>query len=305
MDPVTIVQIVEGSLSLALQCGHATKTLNDIAAKYRYAELAIISMAQGLDTIQLAWNQIGEWSQSYVPKTVGEGEFLERLQRSLQNGSTVMNALERNLKPYQTEYLSFMPRSKAVWNEATLRGHQERISHPAVAMTCLLQAIQLKSSLARTRLIDEAEPMLRRSDESAYSIVPSRMSSRTSGSRYRKSLGGTSTASAELVYQRLSFENDLFTAPAYKRNYRNQLINQLFGSRRPLPLKSTSLSATLTKLAVPNTNGEVLASNTHESLQVHVQKEFVNEQTRQNISTPQPSGMSYSDKAPSQVLPLW
>lgn len=69
-----------------------------------------------------------------------------------------------------------MQRSKAIWTENTLRGHQDRISHQAMAMTCLLQAIQLKSSLARTRLIDEVEPMLRRSDESAYSIVPSRMS---------------------------------------------------------------------------------------------------------------------------------
>ena len=62
MDLVIIVQIVEGLLSLLLQCGHATKTLNDIAAKYRYAELTIISMIRDLDTTQLAWNQIGDWS---------------------------------------------------------------------------------------------------------------------------------------------------------------------------------------------------------------------------------------------------
>lgn len=53
MDLITIVQVVEGSLSLALQCGNATKTLRDIAAKYKYAKLTIISMVEGLDTIQL------------------------------------------------------------------------------------------------------------------------------------------------------------------------------------------------------------------------------------------------------------
>ena len=174
MDPASIIQIIEGSLSLALQCGHATKILNDIAGRYRHAELAIISMAQGLDIIQMAWSQIGEWSQNYVPKTSGDGEFIIRLQRSLQNGFTIMDALKRDLKPYQTNGLSFMQRSKAIWNENSLRGHQDRISHQAVAMTCLLQAIQLKSSLARVRLIDKAEPVLRKSDESACSIVPSR-----------------------------------------------------------------------------------------------------------------------------------
>ena len=298
MDPVTIVQIVEGSLSLALQCGHATKTLNDIAAKYRYAELTIISMVQGLDTIQLAWNQIGDWSQRYVPKTAGDSEFLERLQRSLHNGFIIMDALERDLKPYQTKHLSFMQRSKAVWNENTFRAHQERISYQVVAMTCLLQAIQLKSSLARTRLIDEAEPMLRRSDESAYSIVPSRMSSRASGSRHRTSLGGTSIASAEMAYRRLSFEDDLFTATAYKRNYRNQLINHLFDSKQARPLKPTSLSATWTKSMVSSTDGGGLAPSSRESLQVHVQKEFIDEQARQNnIPSPQDLSKSYTDKA--------
>ena len=175
MDPATILQLVEGLLSLALQCGHAINTLCDITAKYKYAKLTIVSMVQGLDTMQLAWSQIGGWSQRYVPETAGDGEvFLQRLQKSLENGTIIMDALEGNLKPYQTNNMSFMQRSEAIWNENTLRGHQDRISHQAMAMTCLLQVIQLKSSLARTRLIDEAEPVLRRLDQSACSIVLSR-----------------------------------------------------------------------------------------------------------------------------------
>ncbi|KAF6233742.1 hypothetical protein HO173_007954 [Letharia columbiana] len=115
MDPATIIQLVEGSLSLALQCGQATKTLSDIAAKYKYAKLTILSMVQGLDTIQLAWSQIGDWSQKYIPETAGDGEvLLQRLQRSLENGIIIMDALEGDLKPYQSNNLSFMQRSKAI-----------------------------------------------------------------------------------------------------------------------------------------------------------------------------------------------
>lgn len=233
-------------------------------------------MVQGLDTIQLAWSQFGDWSQKYILETAGDGEvLLQRLQRSLENGIIIMDALEGDLKPYQSNNLSFMQRSKAIWNENTLRGHQDRISHQALAMTCLLQAIQLKSSPARTRLMDEAEPMLRRSDESAYSItsiVPSRMFSRVSKSNYRNSTGGTSVASAEMSYRLLSFENDLFTATAYKRNYRNPLIEHLFTSRRSRPLKLNSLSATRIKSTAPSLDERAIAPNTHESLQVHVQK---------------------------------
>ena len=92
-----------------------------------------------------------------------------------------MDALEGDLKPYQANNSSFRQRSKAIWNTNILHEHQDRISHQPVAMTCFLQAIQLKSSLARTRLIDEAEPILSGSNESAHSIVPSHMSSGASG----------------------------------------------------------------------------------------------------------------------------
>lgn len=299
MDPATIIQLVEGSLSLALQCGHATKTLSDIAAKYKYAKLTITSMVQSLDTVQLAWSQIGEWSQRYVPETAGDGEvFLERLQRSLENGIMIMDALDGDLKPYRTNSLSFMQRSKAIWNENLLRDHQDRISHQAMAMTCLLQAIQLQSSLARTQLINEAEPMLRKSDESAYSIVPSRMSSRLSRLTHRSSTGGASIGGTEMAYRQLSFENDLFTTKAYKRNYRNPLIAHLFDSRRSRPLKQDSLSVIQMESTASSVDGEALTPNTHESLQLHVQKEFANEQAKQTyVSALESLSKSDNDKA--------
>ena len=59
------------------------------------------------------------------------------------------------------------------------------------------------------------------SDESAFSIVPSRMSSRFSLSTIQTGDRDSVRSSASLVYRRFSFENDLFTARVYKRNYRN------------------------------------------------------------------------------------
>ncbi|MCJ1458052.1 Ankyrin-1, partial [Mycoblastus sanguinarius] len=226
MDPVSIIALIEGSLSLALQCGSVAKSLSDIAGKHKYAQLTILSISQGLETIQLAWSQIGEWSQNYSPENGPDNEeFLRRLHKFLENGAIIMSALEEDLLPYQADSLSFKQRSKAVWNERTLQDHQNRISHQATAMTCLLQAIQLKSSQARNQVLDEAAPVLRKSDESAYSIVPSRMS--------RFSIpSSASLSSADLSYHRLSFEDALFTARVYKRNYRNPLIGRLFKSRR-------------------------------------------------------------------------
>ena len=75
-----------------MQCGHATKKLNVIAGEYWYLELTIVSMAQSLHTILLPWSQVNERSQDCVPKATGDGNFRGKLQRSLWNGSTIIDA---------------------------------------------------------------------------------------------------------------------------------------------------------------------------------------------------------------------
>ena len=83
MDPATIVQLTQGSISLALQCDYAAKALNDVAAKYKNAKVVIVFMAQNLDSIELAWSQIGEWSRKYDARNCSDGDvFLTRLRRS-------------------------------------------------------------------------------------------------------------------------------------------------------------------------------------------------------------------------------
>ena len=62
--------------------------------------------------------------------------------------------------------------------------------------------------------------MLCRSDESAWTIVQSRPSTVVESARSRKSVEST-----DLIYQRLSFEDDLFTARVYKRNYIGLMIS--------------------------------------------------------------------------------
>ena len=80
-------------------------------------------MVQGLDTIQLAWNRIGDWSQRYVLKIAGDSKIFKRLQRSLRNRFTVIDALERDPKSYQTKiglYAALKGRLKRSWWPRTL-----------------------------------------------------------------------------------------------------------------------------------------------------------------------------------------
>lgn len=129
MDPVSIVGILEGSISLILQCSSAVKSLRAVSQKHKKARLAIVSIVQEVDTLELAWSRIKEWSQNYAGAVSVDIDLLERLDRSLENGSVVMTALQDDLVNFvrTSETFSFRLRSKAVWDEQVLRDHQHRI----------------------------------------------------------------------------------------------------------------------------------------------------------------------------------
>ena len=224
-DPISIISLVEGSITLIVQCGSAIKSLNEIAAKYKQAELALSSMIQEVDVIELAWKRIKDWFESYTNEA-GDGELLERLNKSLKCGTNVISALQDDLLGYGSKKLGFMQRSRLNWNEKALRDHQDRIRGQVHAMSLLLQVIELPTSKARSKQLQTARNRFLKSDESAYSIVPSRMS--ISSSTWSSVF---SLESAELIHHRWSFEGDLLGARVYKRNYAKNLINSALHSK--------------------------------------------------------------------------
>ena len=225
VDPISIISLVEGSIGLILQCGSAVKSLNEIAAKYKQAELTLSAMIQEVDVIELAWRRIKDWFECYT-KGAGDVELLERLDKSLKCGTNVISALQDDLLNYGSGRLGFMQRSRLSWNEEALRDHQYRIRGQIQAMSLLLQVIELPTSKARSEQLQTAQKTFLKSDESAYSIVPSRMSISSSARASVLSIG-----SAELIHHRWSFEGDLLGARVYKRNYAKNLMNSVLHSK--------------------------------------------------------------------------
>ena len=224
-DPVTVLGIVNGSAGLIFKCGSVIKSLHEVAGKHKKAAIAVMSLVSEVDTIELAWNRIKDWAEAYSKDAAVDTGLLERLNRSLECGALVMSVLQNDISGYQSNgsTLSFRQRSKAVWNETALQDHQNRVRGQAVAMTLLLQVLKLPTLEDQSKLLQESGHIFQDSDESAYSIVPSRRSSSIQSSNARDSVETT-----DLVYQRLSFEEDLFAGRFYKRRYGNPLIHSVF-----------------------------------------------------------------------------
>ena len=224
-DPVSILAIVDGSVGLALKCAGVIKSLHDIAGKHKKAAVTIMSMVTEIDAIELAWNWVEKWAKDYSKDITVDVALLQRLDRSLDSGTRVISALQKDLSQYNNRdpRLSFGQRSKAVWNETALKDHQHRVRGQAGAMVLLLQVLQLPTQEARRKLLQESSHALQDSDESAYSIVPSRRSL-----SIHSFVSQMSVKTTDLTYQRLSFEEDLFAARVYKRRYGNPVIHSVF-----------------------------------------------------------------------------
>ena len=145
-DPVTAIAIAiaNGATGLALKYASVAKSLNDLTNKHKKANLAIMAMNQELDTIEAAWSRIRGWSRHTTADT-SEYELLNRLHKYLECGQLMTSALQDNLLPYRggTKKLGFIRRSKAIWNENLLQAHQDRIRGQVVAVSLLLQVIQM------------------------------------------------------------------------------------------------------------------------------------------------------------------
>lgn len=142
-DPITIVQVVSASASLAMQCAQVAKGLHDLAGKYKTAEISIRSTANELDIIRLAWDRIQTVLQSWEGSDDSDPDLLTELRLKLQFGQLVVSSLADDLGAFTNRPFSFIQRSKYVWNEGNFKGHQDRVRGQVAAMNLLVSVLNL------------------------------------------------------------------------------------------------------------------------------------------------------------------
>ncbi|KAL8687200.1 MAG: hypothetical protein Q9218_006564 [Villophora microphyllina] len=142
-------------------------------------------------------------------------------------GSLVLSALEGDLKPWKDRpkrsTFGIKNRTRVIWNERVLRDHQDRIRDQVSSMTLLIQVMQMPKSAGRQQALENGRKVFAKSEQSAYSIVPSRSSRSMQDSESLLSIkSGTS-----FVHHELSIDRDLFASKVYKRSYQPSLIRNL------------------------------------------------------------------------------
>lgn len=157
MDPASIFSIIAGSAGLALQCGKLIRDLHDVTDMYKNANLTIVSLSTGLETIQWAWQRIQAILETWTDDQVRAGQGLDtdtfhQLDRSLKGGRIVIAALEKDLMPLAGKSAQehsaatgrkILNRVQVIWNATALREHQERIRDQMNSMNLMISVLKL------------------------------------------------------------------------------------------------------------------------------------------------------------------
>ena len=225
-EAAIILGLGDAAAGLVIKYAQVVKFLHDLRGRYKAADLEFNVLAEQIETIGMAWSKIEDWCEAKKQLTDPDhdgDDLLYQLGRKLECGSLVVSALANDLEQVVSAEspvrLNFKQRSKLLWNEASIEAHRSRLRDQVVTMTLLLQIIELPTPAQRDQLITNSIQRMAKSDESALSIVPSSWS-------YASRHGScVSLESAKLEYIPFAFEDTLFTARVYKRNYRNNTAN--------------------------------------------------------------------------------
>ena len=124
-------------------------------------------------------------------------------------------------------------------------------------MSPLYSVYRRPDAITRRQSLNANVDLLQKSGESAHTIVPSRLSVSSSSNWSRTEASIISEASeSSHIYRKLAFDDDLFTARVYKRNYHHQEIRQVkqeINNENSTDETPKSLAVSATVLATPRT----------------------------------------------------
>lgn len=145
MDPVSAIGLLSGVFQIAQFIKDTAGGLAQLYGKYSHADLTIQSLIGELTIIRSAITQLHEWA-TYNVRDSAEPEFVDGLEVALDGCRAVMEVLSDEVSALTKGVslngngVGFRTRVKVVWNEESMREHQERLRVQVQALQLLLQA---------------------------------------------------------------------------------------------------------------------------------------------------------------------
>ncbi|KAJ5180317.1 hypothetical protein N7492_003527 [Penicillium capsulatum] len=273
MDPVSAFGLISGGVQVLQAIGSTVHGLNQLYGRFRDADLTIQSLIQELNCIGTALASLREWIRLNSSTHPQSEEYNSDLAVALEGCRVVMDVVSRDVSDLvqsthedQLAVTGLRVRMRIVWNQETMKGHQEKLRAQVVALQLLLQVCQCRTSTEQIRLLRKATT--RRAFDRVADDTATILSSR--GSSYAGSISQGSRRSFSSSDRGIDFNNALAQSPVYQRARQPERAPTIGSLETPLTIASGNQSPFTDEGYASNHTGTSL---TVPSLETPVQQE--------------------------------
>jgi hypothetical protein len=144
-EAAAILGCISASGSIIVTITRTIKKLVELGKRFKEAGTTIKLLISQLSTIKSALQQIRDWADYTFADSPTQPQLAEDFRTAIDGCEAAMDALSEdvsNLVGNQTKPIGTGTRMKCVWNETTMKDHQDRLGHQIQALQLLVQASQ-------------------------------------------------------------------------------------------------------------------------------------------------------------------
>lgn len=145
MDPLTIIGGVGAAAGIIATITKTVKGLSDLQSKYSEAETSVRQLIRQLTAIKASLIQIRDWTELNLHGSPREKELVDAFQIALEGCQEAMEKMADEVAKLVQDALAGdrrTMRARYVWNEESMKDHQDRLDSQVQALQLLLSAVQ-------------------------------------------------------------------------------------------------------------------------------------------------------------------
>ncbi|KAF7951822.1 hypothetical protein EAE96_007120 [Botrytis aclada] len=203
MDPVTVLGVAASALQIAQFIGSTIQGLHTLRGKFKDADITIRLIISKLSTIKAAVFQIRDWAEFNSHDSPKERQFMDGLRVALDGCQAAIDVLSEEVKDLTVAardsndgmpiVLGVRGKVAAVWNEDTMKAHEDRLHGQVQALQLLLMAGQCRDAVTQKSLLalKENRRLIQKVADDTKSLRESSAGSQVSRSARQSILGSS------------------------------------------------------------------------------------------------------------------
>lgn len=139
--------LISGGVQVAQAITSTIHGLNQLRGKFQDADLTIRSLIQELNCIDAALASLREWARLNGNSGALPEEYIRDLAVAMDGCRVIMEVVSHDVSTLvqgsrEDAIMGIRTRIRVIWNEETMRGHQEKLHSQVMALQLLLQVCQ-------------------------------------------------------------------------------------------------------------------------------------------------------------------